>query len=101
MWPLKEDLSIQLQTWISWGTSLKPINVFIATGAITKTDTLATTFHNTAKEANMYVRFGYVALKIWYHSQGQVSGSLCTDPINMIHRSKQKTYGLKEELEGD
>ena len=37
----------------------------MATGAITKTGTLTTTFHKPAGEANLYVRFGCVPLTIF------------------------------------
>ena len=47
---------------------MKPINVFIAIGAITKTGTLATTFNKPAGEANPYVWFGYAPLKIYNHT---------------------------------
>ena len=50
------------------GTSLKPINVLIATGDITKTGTLVTTLHKPAGESNLYVRFGYVPLTISNHN---------------------------------
>ena len=59
------------------------------TGEITKTGTLATTFHKPSGEANLYVHFGYVALKIYNHTPVQVSGSINTDPINMIHTIQQ------------
>ena len=73
----------------------------MATGAITKTGTLATTFHKPAGEANMYVRFGYSPLKIFNHTWGQVSGIMNADTVNMIHTGQQTTkYGLNEELDG-
>ena len=71
-----------------WGTSLKPINILMSTGEITKTGNLDTTFHKPAEEENPYVRFGYGSLKICNHTQGQVSLSMNADPINMIHTSK-------------
>ena len=50
---------------------------------------------------NPYVRFGYSPLTICNHTQGKFSVSMNTDPINMIHISKQSTKeGLNEELEG-
>ena len=68
------------------------------TGEITRTGTLATTFHKPVGEENWYVRFGYGPMKICNHTRGQVSGSINADPINMIHKSKKSTkYGLKEE----
>ena len=54
-----------------------------------KTVTLAMTSHKPAVEANPYVRFGYSLLEIGSHTQGQVSGSMNDDPINMIHTSQQ------------
>ena len=44
--------------------ALKPINVLMMTGEITKIITLATTFHKTTGEANPYVWSVYVPLKI-------------------------------------
>ena len=32
--PIGKNLPTQLQTWITWGTALKPINVLMTTGAI-------------------------------------------------------------------
>ena len=73
----------------------------MVTGAITKTDTLATTFHKAAGEENQYVRFGYNPLKICNHTRGQVSVSMNTDPIIMIHTSQQPTKeDFNKELEG-
>ena len=43
---------------------LKSINVLMATGEITKTGTLATTFRKPVGGENPYVRFGYVPLPI-------------------------------------
>ena len=100
--PFCQNLPTQLQTKITWGTALNAINLLIARGAITKTGTLAMTFHKPAGEANQYVRFGYGPLSICNHTQGQVLGSMNTDPINMIHTSQQSTKeGLNKELEGD
>ena len=36
MCPLGQHLPTKIQTWITRGNALKPINVFLATGAITK-----------------------------------------------------------------
>ena len=58
-------------------------------GATTKTGTLATTLHKPAEEENVYVWFGYGPLTICNHTQGQVSGSMNADPINMMHTSQQ------------
>ena len=35
--------------------------------------------------------FGYIQMKICNHTQGQVSGSIHTDPINLIHARQQST----------
>ena len=73
-----------------------PINFFIATGEITKKETLSMTLHKPTGEENMYVQLGYSPLMILNHICGQVSGSMYTDTINMIHTSQQSTkYGLK------
>ena len=56
-----------------------------------KPGNLVTNFHNTVGEANLYVRFGYSPLEIWNHNQGNVSGSMNADPINMIHTHQQST----------
>ena len=41
-------------------------------------------------------------MKICNHIQGQVLGSIKSDPINMIHKSQKSTKeGLNKELEGD
>ena len=85
MCPFGLHLPTQLQTWITWVTALEPINFFMATGYITKNVTLATTLHKPAGEANPYVRFGYVLLEIFWHTQGQVSVPMNSDPINMTH----------------
>ena len=63
----------------------------MATGEISKTSTLATKFHKPVGEANMCVRFGYGPLTIFNPTEGQVSGSLNADPINMIQVSQQST----------
>ena len=57
------------------------------TGEIANNDTLATTFHKPAGEANTYAYFGYGPLKICNKTLGQVSGSMNADPINIIHTS--------------
>ena len=74
----------------------------MTTCEITKTSTLATIFHKPAGEANMYVWFGYGALKTFKHTQGDVSVPINTTPINMIRTSQKSTKeGLNEELEVD
>ena len=70
---------------------MKTINVLMVTGAIIKTGRFATTFHKPAGEANLYVQFVYVPLKIYNHTPGQVSVSMNADPINMIHITQQST----------
>ena len=62
----------------------------MAKGAITKTGTLATTFHKPTGEANTYVRFGYGPLEIFNNKRGKVSGSMSSDAINMIHTTERK-----------
>ena len=44
--------------------ALKPINVLITKGEISKTGTLAMNLQKPAGEANEYVQFGYGPLKI-------------------------------------
>ena len=61
----------------------------MATGEITKNGTLTTTFHKPGGGAKLYIRFGYSQLKICNYTQVQVSGSMNTDPINMIHTSQK------------
>ena len=79
---------------------MKPINLFITTGETIKTGTLVTTFHKPAGEENPYVWFGYVPLTIFNHIPVQVSGSMNSNPVNMIHTSQQSIKeGLNEELE--
>ena len=78
-------------TGIRIGTALNPINVFIVTGAITKTGTLATTLHKPVGEANKYFRFEHSPLKIFNHTRGKISVSMNADPIDMIHKSQQYT----------
>ena len=70
---------------------MKPINVLMATGAIAKTGTLATTFHNPVGESNPYVWFGYGSLTIFNHTRGKFSESMNADPINKIHTSQKST----------
>ena len=53
----------------------------MTTGGITKTGTLATTFHKPTGEENLYVRFGYGLYKIFWYALGQVSGSINSDPV--------------------
>ena len=89
--PFDQHLLTHLQTWRTLGTHLNPINVLMTTGGITKTGTLATTFHKLLVEANPYVRFGYIPLEICNHTQGQVSGSINADPMNMIHTNQKPT----------
>ena len=84
--PFIQHLPTQLQILITWGTALKQINSLIVTGEITKTGTLATTFHKPAGEANPYVRFGCSPLTICNHIWGQNSESMSADPMNMMHK---------------
>ena len=58
------------------------------------TGNLATTFLNTAGEANKYVWFGYVPQTIFYHTRGQVSGSINYDPVNTKKRLKTNKGSL-------
>ena len=67
------------------------------TGAI-KTGILATNFHKPVGESNPYVWFGYGKLIICNHTQGQVSVSMNTDPIDMIHTSQQSTKEVLNEV---
>ena len=81
---------------------MNPINVLMSTGAIKKTITIDMTFHNPAGESNMFVQFGYGPLTIFNESQGNFSGTMNADPINMIHTSqKSAKEGLHKDLEGD
>ena len=89
--PLGQYSPTQLQTWITWGTSLKPINALMETVEITKNSTLATTFHNPEGGENPYVRFGYGQLEIFNHTQREVSRSMNADSIDMIHTSQKST----------
>ena len=53
-------------------------------------------------EANRYIQFGYNPLTILYHTQGQVSGLMKADPINMIQKSQQSAKeSSSKDLEGD
>ena len=71
----------------------------MTTRETTKTGTLATAFHKPTGEENAYLRFVYGPLTIFNHTRGQVSGSMKSDPINMIHTSHQSTKeGLKNNL---
>ena len=49
------------------------------------------TFYKPTGEANLYVWFEYVPLTIFNHTLGQVSVSMNSDPINMIHKSQKST----------
>ena len=53
------------------------------------TSTLAMNFLEPTGEENMYILFGYVPHKIFYHTLGQVLGSMNNDTINRIRTSKQ------------
>ena len=46
------------------------------------TGTLATTLLKPVGQANPYVRFGYGPQKMFYNTQGQLSGSINADTIN-------------------
>ena len=56
----------------------------------------ATAFKRPAGEANRYVWFEYGLLKIFNHTQGNFSGSMNANPINVIHKIQQST---KERLQ--
>ena len=47
-----------------------------------KTDTLVTTSHKPAGEANLHVQFLYYPQTIWNYTWGQVSVSMNTGPVN-------------------
>ena len=80
---------------------MKPINILIATGEMTKNVTIAEALHKPEREANQYDRFGYESMTIFYHTWGQVLGSMYADPINMIHTSQKSIkYVLNEQLKG-
>ena len=70
----------------------------MVTSEITKSVTLTTTFHKPVGESNTYVRFVYGLLKICNNTPGQVSGSMNTDPVNMIHKKINKRR-LEQKLE--
>ena len=53
------------------GTSLKPTNILIAAGAITKNNALDMKFHKPSGQGNPYVRFEYGLLKNCIHTRGQ------------------------------
>ena len=81
--------------------SLKPINVMMITGEITKTGTLAMTFQKNVGGSNPYVCFGYVPLKIFQHILVKVSVSMNSGSIKIIRTSQKSTKeGLNEKLEG-
>ena len=67
---------------------MNPSSLLIAAGAMTKNDTLDTTFYRPTGEANMYIWFGYGPLIICNHTCGQVSLTMNSDPINIIHTSE-------------
>ena len=73
-WPLGWHLFIQLQNWITWGDYLKTIHLLIETDAITKTGTLAGTFHKPDGEKICMSRLEYGPLTIFYYTWEQVSG---------------------------
>ena len=54
------------------------------------TGTLAMTFHRTVGETNMYVWFGYIPQTICNNTQGQVSGSMNADQINVNKHVKSQ-----------
>ena len=90
-------LPTQLQTWITWGNSLKPVNVLMATGVI-KTGTLATTFHKPAEGKSSYVRFVYVPLTLFNHIRWKVPGSMGADSVNIWYtrfNNQQKKDWIK------
>ena len=71
----------------------------MSTGVITKTGTLAMTFHKYEGAVNPFVWFVYFPLEFCNHTLGQVSGSMNADPINMIHTGqKPLKYGFNKEL---
>ena len=70
---------------------MKPIDVLIAAGEITKTGTLTTTYNKLTEGSNPYDQFGYGPLTICKHTQRKVSVSINYDSINMIHTSQQST----------
>ena len=56
------------------------------------TDTLVTTIHKPAGEANLYVRFRYGQQKNYNHIWGQVSLLMNADLINMNKQVKYQWY---------
>ena len=71
--------------------ALNPINALMITSEIIKTITLANNSHKPAGEANTYVQLVYVPLTIFLHTRVQVSVSMNTFSISMIHTSQQST----------
>ena len=64
--------------------------------------TLATSFLKPAGGASLYIQLLYGPLMIYNHTQGQVSGSIKYDPINMIHTSQDSTKQVfNKKIEGD
>ena len=81
----------KMQTWITWGTALKPINVFIATCEIKK---LAPSPQPPTSLQGKKICMSGLNCN---HTQGQVSGSMNADPIDMVHISQESTKeGLDE-----
>ena len=88
----------------TWGTALKPINVLISTGAITKLVPSPRVSTNLWGWWNPYVWFVHGPLTVFNPAQVKVSGSTNADPINMINTSQKSTKKawmdiLKESLE--
>ena len=55
--------------------------------------------HKPAKEENIYAQFGYGSQKNFNHTQGQVLGSMNTDPVDAINTIQKSTkWVLYEEL---
>ena len=86
---LETTLTYKIQLWITWGTYLKPINVLIEIGATTKPATLTTNFHKHVGKATTYVWFWYGPPEIWNCTQGQFSGSMYYNKINVVHTSQK------------
>ena len=62
------------------------------------TFTLHVAFLNILGEANSYIRFRYSPQTIFYHNQGQVSGSMNSDPINQktqVNNQQSKSWSMK------
>ena len=73
----------------------------MVTGEITKNGTLAKTLNKPVGGSNPYVWFGYSPLKLFNHTQRQVSVSTNDDTISMVHTSQQSTKDVfSKELEG-